>query len=75
LVVILSSGRAKALKVLDGIETKEKKGNNIVSVPMPKSAGNAKTKSNQKDEQSISSLSSTSTQAAQDVGKLKNYDI
>jgi hypothetical protein len=58
--------------VLDGIVEKKTKSD---SVPMPKSAGKAKKKSNQKDEQSISSLSSTSTQAAQDVGKLKNYDI
>jgi hypothetical protein len=71
LVVILSSGRAKALKVLDGIVEKTK----IDPEPMPKSAGKAKKKGNQKDEQSISSLSSTSTQAAQDEGKLKNYDI
>jgi len=58
--------------VLDGIARKE---NKVVSVPMPKSAGKAMKKSNQKDEQSILSLSLTSTEATQDVGKLNNYDI
>ena len=58
--------------MLHGIEKKE---NKIVSVPMPKSAGKAKKKSNQNDEQSISPLSLTSTEAAQDLGKLNNYDI
>ena len=56
--------------MLDGIEKKE---NKVVSVPMSESAGKAKKKSNQKDEQSISSLSLTSTEAAQDVGK--HYQI